>query len=121
MGLNRTVAAVFGVVYVLVGIVGFILTTDDKIFGLFEVNALHNIVHIVLGLALLYGSTNTAAATMMNRWVGIVLLVLGVLGIFSPSGFGLVPIGGADIFLHLASGVILVGTSLMSSREASTV
>lgn len=119
MGLNRTVAAVFGVVYVLAGVAGFVMASP--LFGLFEVNALHNIVHIILGLALLYGSTNTAAAVMMNRSVGAVLILLGLLGFVSANGFGLVPLGGYDIGLHLVSGVILFGTAMMSSREATTV
>ena len=57
MGMARTVAAVFGAIYVLAGIVGFIL--ESPLFGLFEVNALHNIVHIALGALLLYASTSS--------------------------------------------------------------
>jgi hypothetical protein len=43
MGLNRTIAAIFGVVYLVAGLTGFILASP--LFGLFDVNALHNIVH----------------------------------------------------------------------------
>jgi hypothetical protein len=107
----RTIAAVFGVVYVLAGIVGFFM--DSPLFGLFEVNALHNIVHIVLGAVLLYGAMSTAAAIQANRGVGAVLVILGILGFISAEGFGLVPLGGNDIWLHLASGVILLAGGFM--------
>ena len=117
MGLNRTVAAIFGVVYLVAGIAGFILTSP--LFGLFPVNALHNVVHVVLGAILIWGMMNAASAVLANRWVGVVLLVLGVLGIFVTNPLDLVPIGGNDVWLHLASGVVLFGVSLMGG-ETST-
>ncbi len=111
MGMARTVAAVFGAIYVLAGLAGFVLASP--IFGLFEVNALHNIVHILVGAILLYGSTTTAAAIMTTRGVGAVLLLLGVLGFIIPDGLGLVPLGGNDIWLHLVTGAILVAAGFM--------
>lgn len=117
MGLARTVAAVFGAIYLLVGIVGFVL--ESPLFGLFEVNALHSIVHILLGAALLYGSMSTAAAIQATRIVGAVLLLLGILGFVSADGFGLVPLGGNDIWLHLATGAILLATGFMATDEAA--
>jgi Domain of unknown function (DUF4383) len=117
MGLARTVAAVFGAIYLLVGIVGFVL--ESPLLGLFEVNALHNIVHILLGAILLYGSMSYSAAIQTTRGVGIVLLLLGVLGFLSSDGFGLVPLGGNDIWLHLATGAILLATGFMATDEAA--
>jgi hypothetical protein len=120
MGLNRTVAAIFGVVYLIVGAYGFIGAGDDNmLIGLFEVNALHNIVHVVIGLVLLWGAMSTPMAVMMNRVVGIVLIALGILGIFVENPLDLIPIGGNDVWLHLASGVILLGAGLMSGRETA--
>ena len=111
MGMARTVAAVFGAIYLVVGLVGFVL--DSPLLGLFEVNALHNIVHILLGAILLYGATSTDAAIMANRGVGAVLVLLGILGIPFPDGFSLVPLGGNDIWLHLATGAILLAAGFM--------
>lgn len=123
MGLARTVAAVFGAVYLLVGILGFVLVSGEgDLFGLFPVNALHNIVHILLGAALLYGSMSFAAAIQTTRGVGAVLVILGILGFIVPDGFGLVPLDGNDIWLHLASGAILLATGFMATDDAvSTV
>jgi Domain of unknown function (DUF4383) len=116
MGLARTVAAVFGAVYLLVGIVGFVL--ESPLLGLFEVNVIHNIVHILIGAILLYGAMSTPAAIQATRVVGAVLVVLGILGFFFPDGFGLVPLGGNDIWLHLATGAILLATGFMATEEA---
>ena len=121
MGLARTVAAVFGAVYVLVGILGFILVPggEGDLLGLFPVNALHNIVHVLLGAILLYGSMSYAAAIQTTRGVGVVLLLLGVLGFIIPDGLGLVPLGGNDIWLHLATGAILLATGFMATDETA--
>jgi hypothetical protein len=119
MGMARLVAAVFGAVYIAAGLAGFVLETP--LFGLFDVNTLHNIVHIVLGAILIYGATSTPLAVMTTRGVGALLVVLGILGIPFPDGFDLVPLGGNDIWLHLASGaVLLVAGFLGTSPEAAT-
>ena len=118
MGLNRTIAAIFGVVYLVAGLTGFILASP--LFGLFEVNALHNIVHVAIGALLLWAMMNANTAVMTNRAIGVVLLALGVLGIFVPNPLGLVPIGGYDILLHLASGAVLAGVSLVGTSELAT-
>ena len=119
MGMARTVAAVFGAVYIVAGLAGFIL--EPPLFGLFDVNVLHNVVHIVIGATLLYGATTTPLAVMATRGVGALLVVLGVLGIPVPDGFGLVPLGGNDIWLHLASGATLLAAGFLgTSSEPET-
>jgi hypothetical protein len=121
MGLNRTVAAVFGVVYLLVGIYGFIATPEGDLLGLFPVNQIHHIVHMVIGVVLLYGATSTPNAIMTNRAMGVVLAVVGVLGLISSDGFGIMPIGGSDIWLHLGTAAVLLIAGFMPERESATV
>lgn len=117
MGLARTVAVVFGAIYLLIGIIGFVL--DSPLFGLFEVNWLHNVVHILFGATLLYGSMSHSTAVQATRGVGAVLLILGILGFISADGFSFVPLGGNDIWLHLATGAILLATGFMATDEAA--
>ena len=139
-GISRTVAAVFGVVYILAGVLGFIqgapFVTGDApsgmesasglLLGIFPINLLHNVAHIALGAVLLFGAWSRDAARGVLRGVGTAFLVLGVLGIVSPNGFGLLPLGGADIGLHLGTGAILLLASFLDRdrddrREARTV
>lgn len=131
MGIARMVALVLGVVYVLVGIAGFIPalapegthegmdSATGAILGIFPINAVHNVVHLVIGAALLYGSTATPTAIMVSKVIGAVYILVGILGIPFPNGFGLLPLGGADIFLHLATGAVLLYIGFMTPAEGS--
>ena len=76
-------ALVFGVVYLLVGILGFILAPDegDKLFGVFQVNVLHNIAHLAIGGLLLFASRAHGTAKQMNLVVGIAYGLLAILGL----------------------------------------
>ena len=76
---------VFGAVYVLVGILGFIdplVSDDDKLLGIFGITPLHNVAHLAVGALLLFGSRAPDTARMVNLVVGVVYLLLGVLGLF---------------------------------------
>ena len=127
MSLVRMVVLVFGVVYVLVGVLGFLgdpivadATHEDMpsatgdLLGIFPINAIHNVVHLLIGAALLYGATRHDRAILMARTVGVIYLVVGLLGLVAPDTFGLMPIGGADILLHLGTAAILIGVTYVN-------
>ena len=82
MGMARTVAGVFGAIYVLLGMVGFVLESRSSASSE-VINGLHNIVHIGLGAVLLNASTSTLLAIAEPRRVGAMLVVLGLLGFVS--------------------------------------
>jgi hypothetical protein len=110
----QTAATAFGAIYVLAGIAGFLpflggsyTQTSHALFNVFQVNLLHNLVHIVIGIAGLAAASSLANARTYCRAVGVILLLLGVLGIFVSQPLGLVNIGGLDIALHLVTGAVL--------------
>jgi hypothetical protein len=118
MSLTKTTAGLFGAVYVLVGIIGFLpvvggsdTQTAHNLLGLFPVNVLHNVVHIAVGLlGLLAFAGGTGSSRLFARGIGVVYALLAVLGIFVSTGnfLGIVPIGGLDIALHAASAAVLL-------------
>jgi len=124
MSLARTIAAILGIIYVLLGVVGFLpdplvqastaASATGALLGIFPINPLHNVVHLVIGASLLYASMATATAIMVSRVIGGVYVVVGLLGLASPDGFGLLPLGGADIFLHLGTGAVLLAVGFMN-------
>ncbi|WP_130491913.1 DUF4383 domain-containing protein [Motilibacter rhizosphaerae] len=122
---NRLLGVVFGVVYLLVGLlgwfvvggVGFAESHGKSLLG-FDVNPLHNIVHLLVGLALLgAGVAGTAAAKGANIAVGAVYLVVGIIGLFIlDSDANILALNGADNVLHLASALLLLGVGLSQDR-----
>jgi hypothetical protein len=120
--MNSTIqklAAVFGVVFVLVAIVGFIApggmamqptdpATAAKALGIFPVNLLHNIVHLLFGAWGLAASRSWGGSKQFFTVAGVIYIVLTIVGFLSPSGFGLVPLGGSDIWLHALLGIVML-------------
>jgi hypothetical protein len=128
---NRLLATVFGIVYVLIGVAGFFVTsgvgffdtTGGLLLGIFEVNILHNIAHMLIGAALLIaGLSGARPAKTVNSVVGAAYLVLGIAGLFVVgSAFNILAINGADNVLHFASAVLLLAVGLGAERGKTAV
>jgi len=127
---NRLLATVFGAVYLLVGLlgfavtggVGFIATKGELLLGIFAVNPLHNVAHLLIGAALLIaGLSNAVAAKTANTTVGAVYLLLGIVGFFiANTALNILALNTADHFLHLASAIVLLGVGLTADKIQST-
>ena len=123
---NRIVATIFGAVYLLVGLlgfavtggVGFIATEGGLLLGIFEVNPLHNVAHLLIGAALLVtGLMSAKAAKATNITIGAVYLLLGVVGFFLVgTALNILALNTFDHFLHLASAIVLLGVGLAADR-----
>ena len=122
---NQTLALAFGVVYTLVGLAGFFVSetfaerVDDDLLGLFQVNHLHNVVHLLIGLALVATSRRLDTARGANLAIGATYLVLGVIGWFiQDTGANVVALNEADHLLHLASGALLTAVAVGTDRTS---
>jgi len=132
--MNTTIqklAAVFGVVFILVAIAGLIApggmymqpadpATSAKALGIFPVNLLHNLVHLAFGVWGLAASRSWSGSKQFFIVAGFVYVVLTILGFLSPSGFGLVPLAGPDIWLHcvLAIAMLAIGYTAKPATTA---
>ncbi len=124
---NRLLATVFGVVYLLVGLLGFTVTGGVSFFdtsgglllGLFEVNVFHNVAHLLIGAALLIaGVSNVAAARGVNIAVGAAYLLLGIVGLFLiGTELNILAINAADNVLHFASAAVLLAVGLGADKK----
>jgi hypothetical protein len=123
MTVVQRVAQIFGIGFLLIGIVGFFYsyTMHDTgmLLGVFPVNLVHNIVHILFGLWGLAAAKAFGSARNYARIAGVIYLVLAVVGWVYPDGFGIVPIGGADVWLHLIIGVALAYFGFTAREEAA--
>lgn len=119
---TRTFALIFGIVFLAAGVAGFIPQLlqpaqggaiapgmhHSLLLGMFPVNPLHNIVHLLFGLWGLAASRALGQAVLYARGVAIIYALLVVCG-FVPgldTLFGMVPVYGNDIWLHLALAIV---------------
>jgi hypothetical protein len=126
----QTVARLVGIVFLLVGIAGFIpgITTnlydgldfagdgsEAELLGLFQVSVLHNIVHALFGVGIFMAATPSGARTFLigSGAIYVLLFLLGIVG-----GADWVPINDADNWLHLALAVGLLGLGFGLTRES---
>jgi Domain of unknown function (DUF4383) len=131
--LAQTLATIFGIAFLVAGILGFIpgITTDygdmsfagndskSDLLGLFQVSVLHNIVHILFGIAGLALARTWDGARTYLLGSGVIYVVLLVYGLVLDSGSdaNVVPINGADNVLHLLLAIGLLGAWFVSARE----
>ncbi|GAA3680197.1 DUF4383 domain-containing protein [Arthrobacter ginkgonis] len=132
----QKVAMAIGAVFVLVGLLGFIpgVTTNyDQLafighhstallLGIFQVSILHNIVHILIGVAGLALARTPAGARNYLIWGGVVYLVLWLYGLVigHDSAANFVPVNMADNWLHLFLGAGMVVLGLLLGRHERT-
>jgi arginine exporter protein ArgO len=126
-------AMIFGVVFLLVGILGFVpgITTNydqltfagpmsgAMLLGLFAVSILHNIVHLAFGVAGLVLARTAAGARNYLVVGGIVYAVIWIYGLVTDpmSSANFVPLNTADNWLHLILAVAMIGLGVLLGRN----
>jgi hypothetical protein len=120
---TQRVAMLFGLVFLVIGVLGFVLTGTSQnmsmLLGIFPVNLAHNLVHCLFGVWGLAAARSAGGATTYCKVGGAIYLVLGLLGFVAENPLGLVPLGGNDRWLHLAVGAILTYAGMTMGGEKS--
>ena len=114
---TRTFALIWGIGFLAAGISGFVLATPPhpghpplvvdsfygQALGLFPVNILHNIVHLLFGVWGLLASRSLSGAKGFAKSVAIIYAVFVVAGLIPGLNtmFGFVPLFGNDVWLHI--------------------
>jgi hypothetical protein len=122
----RKFARIFGIVLVLVGVLGFIpgITADGHLLGIFEVDTVHNIVHILTGIVALLLAGTEAKARMFFKVFGVIYALVLVLGLLMDGDvLGLFHVNMADNVLHLVIAVVAlwIGFGKSSSENAGNM
>jgi len=126
----KTLALLFGVIFLVVGALGFVpAATHDvdgmpMLLGIFHVNFAHNVVHLASGAVfLLCGMASAGASRMFFKIFGIVYAIVAVLG-FVPSNatsiMGLMSNNPADTYLHVALAIVMLAIGFAPSGSSST-
>ena len=125
----KTAAIIFGIVFLAVGILGFVpgATTDmggmPMLLGIFHVNAAHNFVHIASGVVfLLCGMAGAGAASTFFKIFGAVYALVAILGFMNPAGplLGMISNNPADNYLHTGLAVVMLLLGFMGGKTAAT-
>jgi len=133
--INQGVGFVFGAVFVLVGLTGFVVSgghhavgpEGGELFGVFQVNVLHNVVHLVVGAVMVAAAImGERTARNANATFGVVYLVLFALGLaIVDTPANVIALNGADNALHLVLGLALTvvgfgfGARMLARRDAA--
>lgn len=129
---NRMFALVLGIVLLLIGVIGFFIPTENgtgvqALFGIFDVDVVHNLVHVLSGLiaiAAAFGGFSVA----YNRIFGVIYTLIGLLGLIpalyfptygTDSGLflGLMHLSIADHVLHLVIGLSAMAVGFYADRN----
>ena len=103
----KSIYLALGAVLVLLGILGFVMSSP--LLSLFEVNTLHNIVHLASGaLTLLAASQGIGAMRSWGRILGFIYLAVAIAGFVEPSLYGLMPVNLPDNLLHVGLAAIFL-------------
>jgi Domain of unknown function (DUF4383) len=128
----QTAAAAVGATFLLVGILGFVpgVTSNydamefaghesgAELLGIFGVSILHNLVHLLFGVAGLAMSRTWSGARAFLLGAGVIYLVLWIYGLLIDLGSSanFVPVNDADNWLHLLLGLGMVALGLLLGR-----
>ena len=131
--LLRLAARVVGAVFLLVGVLGFVpgITSDygdmsvaghesmSMLLGVFQVSILHNVVHLLFGVAGILLSRTDSGVRSYLVGGGVVYLVLWIYGLVidQSSAANFVPVNTADNWLHLVLGLGMIGAGVALSRR----
>ncbi len=141
---TRYFALIAGIVYLLVGVLGFLPFANPvpggagphpslavtafygHQLGLFPINVLHNVVHIAIGAAGIAAYRSYNGARTFARVLAIFYALLAILGLpFMPgilkTTFGLIPIYGADTILHALSAAVAAYFGFAAREQADYV
>ncbi len=134
----RLAARIFGIIYLIVGILGFVPGISpphvgdpplilnqfyNNELGLFTVNWLHSVVHILIGIWGLAAAGTFVSGRNFFRaqtWIFAVLFILGIIPA-SNTVFGLVPLFGWDLGLHLITVIVAAYFGYGVSSSENTV
>ncbi len=129
-------ALAMGVVFVLVGLLGFVpgitgnydqlgfagSDSTAMLLGIFQVSILHNIVHLLFGVAGIVMSKTYSGAYNFLLWGGVIYAVLFIYGLVVPndSAANFVPVNAADNILHLVLAIAMIALALVLKDKHHT-
>jgi hypothetical protein len=113
----KKIGLTLGIIFIILGILGFIsnpLVGDDAIFA---TNAGHDVVHLILGIILVIVAVSAEAKTGVTlKTLGIIYLIVAILGFFTDNVLGFITVNTADNWLHIVFAIVLFAAGISASK-----
>ncbi len=100
-------AKIFGGIFIIVGILGFFPNPLVSYRGLFDVNTIHNVVHLVSG-GILLASPYSNASNLALRVIGVIYALVTIVGFISLNSLSWMAVNEPDNWLHLILTIALL-------------
>ena len=123
----KSAAILFGVVFLLIGILGYVPATtpaNGMLLRIFHVNTAHNIVHLASGVVfLLCGIAGAGPSQTFFKIFGIIYGLVAVLGFYYGDNalLGIVANNTADTWLHVVLAVVMLSLGFGASGSKAAV
>lgn len=115
----RIIAVLFGIGFIFAGVAGFLpsFIMNNLLFGYFQVDSLHNIVHIGTGVLAIMASTNFRFTKIFFQLLGIIYTIIGIWGFWTGGDLYVMQVNTADNILHIVVGVIAIYLGFSASKQ----
>ena len=108
----KMAAMVLGIVFVLIGLLGFV---NNPVLGMFLVNPVHNLVHLISGIVLLAGAYSSLGSRMALKIIGVVYALIAILGFFLVTAdgmlLGIIAMNEGDKWLHVVLAAVILAAA----------
>ena len=115
----RFLAVLFGIAFIAGGVAGYMpqFFQNDLLFGYFQVDTVHNMVHIATGVIAIMAATNRGLTKTFFVLFGLLYLIVGGIGYWRDGDIFIMQVNRADDLLHLGLGIVLLLIGLNTSSE----
>jgi hypothetical protein len=124
---NRIVALVLGIVFLVIGLAGFFVSSSMSVGNLlgFDVDLVHNLVHLITGIVAL-AAVFTGWSRRFNQIFGIIYIIVGLAGLIYPGLYfnsmllGMMHVNAVDHGFHLIVGIIAAAVGFFVADYPAT-
>lgn len=104
----RFFALLFGIALIFVGVAGYLpqFMTDGLLFGYFQVDSMHNLIHLVTGVLAILAAGRAGLASTYFKLFGLIYAAVAIAGFYYNGDLVMMQMNQADNILHIVIAVV---------------
>lgn len=117
----RLFAVLFGIALIFVGVAGFLpqFMTDGLLFGYFQVDSMHNMIHLATGVLAILSAGRAGLARSYFKLFGLIYAVVAGAGFYYQGDLGMMQMNPADNYLHALIAVVALYAGFFTKRPTA--